>query len=193
IIASRLTGKYCKPFMVGHLSSNFLKGSIRAPENYNLYKKLKPLKKYMLSLGGHKEAMGFKCSVANIPKIKNFWENIKWEFDKKTDGYDCIFDITDLNPSIIEEVTNYLQPFGKGNPEPVFFCKDVHLKNVSVRNNENNRTFWLKKKDAIYEAFSPDTMHNFTRWAEKVDILYTPYIRKHNNLYRIIIKIIGIY
>ncbi|HPP29701.1 MAG TPA: DHH family phosphoesterase [bacterium] len=188
IIASRLAGNYCKPFMVGYLSSNFLKGSIRAPENYNLYENLKPIKKYMVSLGGHKEAMGFKCPVTHIPKIKSFWKGIKWKTGNKKQYYDCPLDIRDINPSIIEEVTNYLQPFGKGNPEPVFLCRNVSFTKISARNNGNNGPFWVKKDGAIYEAvFSSE--HSFMPDKEKVDILYTPSVRRQNNLYRIVLKV----
>ena len=189
IIASRLSGQYCKPFMVGYRSDDFLRGSIRAPEGYNLHKKLKPLNKYMLSLGGHKEAMGFKCTTEYIPQVKKIWKDIKWEAEKPNDYYDCILDISDLNPSIIEEIDVNLEPFGKGNPAPVFLCEDVYLKRVSGRGEENNEgILWLKKNGAIYEAVFPSEQDN-KPVNGKMNILYTPSVRKQNNLYRIILKI----
>jgi len=193
IIASRLVREYKRPFLVGCHSNNFLKGSIRAPENCNLYEKLKPLKKYMDSLGGHRGAMGFKCNQKYISKIRSFWETIEWDIENKDTHYDCILDIRDITPAMIEEVINCLEPFGKGNPEPVFLCKDVHFKKVSVRNSEDTGSFWLKKQDAIYEAVFSGTEKSFTSSTEKIDILYTPSVRKHNNLYRIVLKVKKIY
>ncbi|MCX8082204.1 MAG: DHH family phosphoesterase [bacterium] len=186
IVASRLSGEYHRPFVVGHLSNNFLKGSIRAPENCNLYEKLKPVGKYMVSMGGHRQAMGFKCSVTHIPEIKSFWESIKWKADNKKERYDCYLDIREISPSVIEEINNYLEPFGKGNPEPVFLCDDVYFKKVSMRNSESNILFWVKKDNAIYEAVFQGGSYLLV---EKQNILYTPYIRKQSNLYRIILKI----
>lgn len=194
IIASRLTGKNHRPFLVGNVSNGFVKGSIRAPEGYNLHKILfKPLRKYMISVGGHRGAMGFKCYERNIPQIKEFWENIKWESEDKNNHYDCILDITDIKPVLIEEIFKYLEPFGKGNPEPVFLCKDVCFKKVSTKRSENNRSLWLKKDDAIYKAEIDGSNDSIPLENKKTDILYTPYIYKHNNLYRIVLKIRKIY
>ncbi|MDD3726255.1 MAG: DHHA1 domain-containing protein, partial [Candidatus Ratteibacteria bacterium] len=193
LIASRLTGKYSRPFLVGSISNDYVKGSIRAPENYDIHKYLKPLGRYMISLGGHKEAMGFKCPVKNATKIKDLWYQIKWENTKKQDYYDCPLDIKELNPSTIEEAFEYLQPFGKGNPEPVFLCKDVHLEKVSIRNSSNSGGIWLKKDDAIYETVLNGFIDNIPHNIKKADVLYTPYLRKHNNLYRIILKVRKIY
>lgn len=190
IIASRLTGKYNRPFLVGTISNDAVKGSIRAPENYNLPEHLRDLRKYMLSLGGHREAMGFKCFLKDLPKIKSFWEKIIWMEPEVKHHYDCILDIEELNPSIIEETLSLLEPFGKGNSEPVFLCKDVHFKKVAGKIIEDGTKIWLKKNDTIYEGVLNENRNEIPRTG---DILYTPYIRKQNNLYRIILKIRKIY
>lgn len=188
VIASRLTGKYKRPYLVGCELGDTLKGSIRAPKGYNLYKELKPLAEYMDSLGGHAGAMGFKCHVEYAGKLKRFWEKIEWIPDEPPVYYDVILDIDKLLPDTIKEVNSLLRPYGRENLEPIYFCKDV-LVRTTLRNRKDVKSFWVKKRETIYESFLMDLTREIPSNGEKIDIFYTPSVSGNNGLYRIYLKI----
>jgi single-stranded-DNA-specific exonuclease len=189
VVASRLSGKYNRPYLVGNSSDNLVKGSIRAPKGYNLYKKLEPLSGYMESMGGHSNAMGFKCSAEHLGRIKKFWEDIDWQPEEFNDYYDCELSIDELTPELVNEINEYLEPYGKGNLQPVFLCRDVLVKNI-VRTKNEERIFWVISRDKrMFESLLTDNMMSLPLGEEKIDILYTPYVRENNGLYRLYLKI----
>ncbi len=189
IIASRLSGKYNRPYLVGSTFDNLLKGSIRAPKGYNLYERLKPLREYMHSLGGHSTAMGFKCSAEHLDRIKQFWEDIDWQMEELHNHYDCELNIDELTPELIKEMNDYLEPYGKGNPAPVFLSREVLVKNITRSKNEE-RTFWvIGKKGRMFESFLADNTMDLPVNEARIDILYNPRIMGTNGLYRLYLKI----
>lgn len=190
IIASRLSGKYNKPYLVGAEIEGSLKGSIRAPKGYNLYEKLKPLGEYMLSMGGHQSAMGFKCSTKHIEKIRRFWDEIDWDVQEFKEHYDCELDIEELTPELIKELNEALEPYGKENPAPVFLCRNVVVKNITRTKNEE-RKFWITgKNNRMFEAFLSDDSVDIPLNEARIDILYTPCIRAGKGLYNMYLKIL---
>ncbi|MBN1445133.1 MAG: DHH family phosphoesterase [Candidatus Omnitrophica bacterium] len=189
IVASRLAERHNRPYLVGCKTENFMRGSIRAPKGYNLYEKLKPVDRYMHSLGGHAGAMGFKCGEEYLGKIRKFWEEIEWEPEPSGSSYDCILDIEELTPELIKEINEYLEPFGKGNPEPVFMCRDVVVKGIFRSSRKEKRSFWIKKKNSIYESFLSDGVNASPENGEKINIFYSPRIKGIKGLYRIFLVI----
>lgn len=189
IVASRMAERNNRPYLVGCKTENFVRGSIRAPKGYNLYEKLKPVDKYMHSLGGHAGAMGFKCREEHLGKIKKFWEEVEWERETAESHYDCILDVEELTPELIKEMREYLGPFGKGNPEPVFMCRDVVVKGILRSSQKEKRSFWIKKKNGICESFLSDNVKTSPENGKKINILYTPHFRDNKGLYRIFLVI----
>lgn len=191
VIASRLSGKYNKPYLVGTAADDSLKGSIRAPKGYNLYEKLRPLGEYMHSIGGHPCAMGFKCSAEHLGRIKQFWEEIDWQAEEFQNYYDSELSVNELTPELIKEIDGALEPYGKSNPAPVFLCRNVVARNIARSKNEE-RSFWvIGKDDRMFECFLADDAAALPATGEKIDILYTPCTRGNNGLYRLYLKILN--
>ncbi len=188
IIASRFSGKYNRPFIVCYELDNWIRGSIRAPEGCSLQSFKSDIKQYVDELGGHTQAAGFKCSSKEIKKIKNIWNTTKWKIKKRRD-YDSLLDIENLTPSLIKDIFEYLEPFGQGNPIPVFLSKDISIKRIrSV--SKNNRKCWTKKNSSLFESYILDGV-DIPNNTENTDIYYTPYLRESNGMYRIFLEIIG--
>jgi len=188
IIASRLSEKYNRPFMVCYEKDDFIRGSMRTPEGYYLHTVKCEMEKYMDEMGGHGQAAGFKCSAMHIEELKSVWNSTEWHTDK-IKNYDCELDIDNLNPVLIKEIFYYLEPFGKGNPVPVFLCSDVFIKTIRAEEDPSKK-FWVKKNGSFFEAVSINGI-NLTCGQEKTDIFYTPYLRESGGLYRIFLKISG--
>lgn len=182
IIASRLTEKFYLPFFVASKKGDILKGSARAPENYDLYRKMKKIKDKFLSFGGHKTAIGFKFSVDFEDEIKEYWKSIKIEKKDDDEYFDIVFNIEDIKPEIFEYL-DLLKPYGKGNNPPVFLCRNVFLKEIK---KGEEKKYWVKKKDTIFES-----VFITSKKPEEglKDIFYTPEMKKIDGYYKIVLKI----
>ncbi|MFN4227268.1 MAG: DHH family phosphoesterase [Candidatus Ratteibacteria bacterium] len=181
IIASRLTEKFDLPFFVASKKGKILKGSARAPEDYDLYTKMKKIKDKFLSFGGHKTAIGFKFSTELEDEIKEYWKSIKIEKSKDDEYFDIVFNIEDIKPEIFEYL-NLLKPYGKGNNPPVFLSKDVFLKKIKKGDQEK---YWVKK-NVIFEC---EFLNSKKPEEGKKDIFYTPEIEEIDGYYKITLKI----
>ena len=133
LIANRLLNDYNVPsiiFTEDSTNENFLKGSIRSKEGFNVQKAFESLEKYMVAGGGHALAGGLTI------KAEEF-ENFKHDFIELCKQYK----FTKVEPPSIEiklqdvNFTNYailreFSPFGMGFPEPVFSLRDLSTKSL---------------------------------------------------------------
>ena len=133
LIANRLLNEYNVPsiiFTEDSTDKNFLKGSIRSKEGFNVQKAFDSLSKYMVAGGGHALAGGLTIKA-------NDFDNFKTDFIKLCKEYK----FTKVEPPSIElklqdiNFTNYeilrtFSPFGIGFPEPVFSIRDLPTKSL---------------------------------------------------------------
>ncbi|MCM8804475.1 MAG: DHH family phosphoesterase [Candidatus Omnitrophica bacterium] len=184
IISSRLVERFNLPFLVMSKKKDIIKGSGRAPDNFNLYENMKKIKDKFLSFGGHKNAIGFKFNVKDKEEIENYWKNLKIEnLSKNQEYFDTILDIEDIKPEIFEYL-NLLKPYGKGNNPPVFLSKNVLIKKIKKGNED---IYWAKKGNSIFEC----KVEKNKLKEEIRDIFYTPEIKKIDGYYKIILVIRG--
>ncbi|MCM8809128.1 MAG: DHH family phosphoesterase [Candidatus Omnitrophica bacterium] len=181
IIASRLSEKFGLPFFIASKKGKIIKGSARAPEDYDLYTEMKKIKDKLLSFGGHKTAIGFKFSTEVENQIKEYWKSIKIEKKQDDEYFDIIFDIEDIKPEIFEYL-NLLKPYGKGNKPPIFLSRNVLLKKIKKGEQEK---YWVKK-NVIFEC---EFLNSKKVEEGEKDIFYTPEIKEIDGYYKISLKI----
>ena len=112
------------------------KGSGRSIEGFNLMEAIKYCSDILERYGGHEMAAGLSLSPENIDlfrkKINEYAEDIIDEklMEKaavnRTDGIIGHEDLNSENAYYIEQ----LEPFGEGNPEPVFLCQGLVAENI---------------------------------------------------------------
>ncbi len=129
IVASRIAKRYGKPALLIAIKDNMGKGSARSVKGFDLYEALYEIKEYMNSFGGHLMAAGFTIKKENIKTFTQKFQKIALQ--KKTIkpketvvDYDVNFD--ELEKKFLNELELF-QPFGMGNPEPVFLAKNVKI------------------------------------------------------------------
>lgn len=131
LIASNLTEKYYLPSVIISLSPEVSKGSCRSIKELNIIEALRQYSHLFLDLGGHAGAAGFSLKTKLVPKLE---KSLKKFISQKLSRLD-------LSPSVEVEAemklsaaktANFhaiqkLQPFGIGNPEPLFLFKNVTI------------------------------------------------------------------
>ncbi|MBN1456429.1 MAG: single-stranded-DNA-specific exonuclease RecJ, partial [Sedimentisphaerales bacterium] len=130
IVASRIIDEYFKPAILINSSNGLGQGSGRSIEGFDLYAGLCACSEYLKSFGGHKMAAGLKLEKQNIPAFTDAFEkyaaeNISDEQVISHIDIDGECRISDLDENTVKQL-NLLEPFGQGNPKPVFATKGVH-------------------------------------------------------------------
>ena len=129
IIAGKIKDKYYRPTIILTKGKDRVKGSARSIEGYNIHDELMKVSNLLTSFGGHTLAAGLSLDEVNIDKLRfalnSNWNPINDELIKKV-YIDLGLPIDYINYDLIE-LLNKMEPFGKGNPRPVFGAKKVKL------------------------------------------------------------------
>ncbi len=158
IIAGRIREKYNKPTFVITRADDGLKGSGRSIEAYPMFESLVKVKDCMTKFGGHPMAAGLSMEEDRLEEFRrrlNADAKLTEEDFVKKIVIDVPVPFSYLSLSFIEEL-NLLEPFGTGNPAPLFAQKDLDI--LSVRSlGDKGRVLKMDLKydggyamDAIY-------------------------------------------
>ena len=90
-------------------------------------------------------AAGLKINFSNIENFKIYLEKSLSFYSKslfdRIDYFDSVITANDLNLDLINGIEK-LQPFGKGNPEPIFILKDVIINSIKIIKNKHLLIFF---------------------------------------------------
>ena len=131
IVASRIVEETARPTVLIALDGNEGKGSGRAPGPFDLHAGLSDCRDLLVRFGGHKAAAGvtidasrveeFAARFNDVARSKLTREDLQPEL--RIDAEIPIDDVTDE----LEAVLRHFEPFGVGNPTPVFLSRNVRL------------------------------------------------------------------
>ncbi len=129
IIAGRLREKYHKPVFVLTKGEEGVKGSGRSIEGYHMYERMSDCKQLFTKYGGHKMAAGFSMREEDIDVLRrelnrncNLSEK---DFEEKV-LIDVPMPISYIRKDLVDQFA-LLEPFGNGNPKPVFAQKNIRV------------------------------------------------------------------
>lgn len=156
IVASRLSDKYHCPIILISTDGQTGKGSGRSVKGFNLFEALENCSELLLKYGGHELAAGLTINCENIKdfikKINAYANsNLSEEALIPSIEADCEIDIDKLSIKDVKTLDR-LEPFGMGNPVPVFFIKGVKLSDVSGISMNKHTKLTLKKDSAQIAA-----------------------------------------
>ena len=121
IVAARLVQKYGKPCLVITDDGNEAKGSARSIDGFSLYECISSAKDLLKHYGGHTLAAGFGMESNNLPlferAVEDYAKNVDMPFPRLE--LDCKLRPEFINSDILT-VIDALEPFGAGNPQPMF-------------------------------------------------------------------------
>jgi single-stranded-DNA-specific exonuclease len=130
IVASRLTHKYHRPtIVIGFDESGVGKGSGRSIEGFNLVQALSRCGEGLEKYGGHEMAAGLTIRENNVDLLKQQFGQVTRELLSDDElqprlRLDHEISFSELNFDFLGW-HEMLQPFGNGNPQPLFFAREV--------------------------------------------------------------------
>lgn len=133
IIASRISEEYSKPAIIFEYDGKEHHGSARSVEGFDITAALSSCEPYLLKFGGHAKAAGLSVAeehfvVLEQELLKIAKKQIKKEIFTATIKIDTEISKEDITEETIEKIES-LEPFGYGNPQPVFCVKNIELEN----------------------------------------------------------------
>ncbi|MEI6632093.1 MAG: single-stranded-DNA-specific exonuclease RecJ, partial [bacterium] len=134
IVASKLADRFYRPTILISLNEDLSKGSGRSIKNFHLFDALVKCRKFLDSFGGHSHAVGLLIAKDNIADFKRSINMIAQEKLLLEDllpslEVDMELELSDLNEELAGELER-LEPFGTGNPEPLFYTRNLTLRNT---------------------------------------------------------------
>ncbi len=140
IIAGKVREKYGKPAFVLTKGEDGVKGSGRSIEAYHMYDEISACKELFTRYGGHKMAAGL--SLPDEASVEVFRKRLNESCRLTDDDFEEVIHIDVpmplfyANKEFIRELS-CLEPFGTGNPRPLFARKGIRL--LSGRKLGKNR------------------------------------------------------
>lgn len=140
IIAGRIREKYCKPTFVLTRGEEGVKGSGRSIDAFHMYEEMTKCKELFTKYGGHKLAAGLSLEEKNVDLFRETinanCQLTEEDFEEKVQ-IDVPMPMDYVTVPFIKEL-DLLEPFGNGNPKPLFAQKKVRfLKGRILGQNRN--------------------------------------------------------
>lgn len=131
IVAARITEKYGRPSIVITFDGDKGTGSARSIEGFSVYDAIKACGDFLTHFGGHTMAAGLGIDRENV---ENFFRAINayalsCEETVPTLMLDCKLNPAYINAQLAESL-EALEPFGAGNPQPVFGIFGVRITGI---------------------------------------------------------------
>jgi len=184
IVASRLVEKYYRPSIVLTRQGDVYKGSCRSIAGLHMYEALAACRDTLIQFGGHAMAAGltlecnrledFRCAFSNYVNTHLNYE----DFTPKI-SIEALVAPADWTIPMVEEIA-LLEPYGMGNPRPIFGVRDVRPRTAAAIGADGKH---LRMEVGTREKRVAALYWNYGELAELVteeasDLAYTPSINE---------------
>ena len=187
IVAGRIREKYYKPVFVLTDAEDGVKGSGRSIESYHMYEEMNRCKELFLKFGGHKLAAGLSLTRENVEVFrKRMNENCRLTEDDLCEkvSIDMQLPFAYVNEALVNEL-ECLEPFGKGNPKPVFAEREVMVHQMKILGKNQNVLKMIvsdaqgTKIEGLYFGEIKACMDQISQKNGKIHVTYYPDINEY--------------
>lgn len=184
IVAAKLQARYARPVVLISIdASGEGRGSARSSEDFNMVEALSRCQEYLLKFGGHRAAAGLSLRAELVPDFKRAFEDEVYRQlgAEPTPGkvrIDLIAAFSQIDFALLRGM-EALEPFGQGNPEPVFCTMGVEVISDSIRIlKEQHLRLQLRHGNTVFTAIGFDMAPRYFSepLPRHIDVAYTPQI-----------------
>lgn len=198
LVAGKLVEEFNRPAVVVSQGQDYSRASIRSISGFNIVEILKKTCADLLTAyGGHTMAAGFTVETKNLKEVE---KRLTKEAEKIAQSalvpkqkIDLELELTDLSLGLYEGIKK-LEPFGLGNPEPVFasyglVCQDARVigssgSHLKLKVKKEGESGYLEgigfNMSVLIEKLSPD---------QKINLAYTLSVDEWNQQKKLVLKI----
>lgn len=140
IVAGRVRERYHHPVIVfTPVGDGLVKGSGRSIEAYHMFERLFECRDLMIRFGGHRMAAGMTLRERDLPELErrlNEQSGLCPQDFVPLLNIDVPLPVGNISEKLIRDL-DILEPFGNGNPKPVF--AEQHFRLLSARKYGKNK------------------------------------------------------
>ncbi len=140
IIAGRIRETYHKPTFVLTSGADGVKGSGRSIPAYHMFDEMTKCKELFIKFGGHPMAAGLSMKEENVERLRirlNELSPLQEEDFMPKVTIDMVMPIDYISEELIDELS-LLEPYGTGNPKPLFAEKDIAVLHWKIIGKDHN-------------------------------------------------------
>ncbi|MEJ2201172.1 MAG: single-stranded-DNA-specific exonuclease RecJ [Desulfuromonadaceae bacterium] len=176
IVASRLVERYHRPTVLIALADGLGKGSARSIRGFHLYEALDRCCQHLLGFGGHAYAAGLSLAAGSADDFSAAFESAAAALTADDLIPQLLHDgevlLQELDPATVTQLAG-LQPFGMGNPEPVFVVNGVRTQQAAVVGNDHLR-FTARQDGYSLPCIAFGMAERLALLTGEMDLLCTP-------------------
>jgi single-stranded-DNA-specific exonuclease len=179
IVAARITEKYYRPSIVISLENGVGTASCRSVEGFHLYRALSDCSDVLENFGGHEGAAGLTIKEENVTTFRNMINEVAQKVLENvnlvpTISIDGEVPLSRLNLSL-HEVLDTMEPFGEGNPEPIFCTRNLTVLSAPQVMGKETLKFWVTDGNVSISAvgFGMAKFREMIQVKSVVDLAYT--------------------
>lgn len=151
LIASRLSEKYHRPCIALTKSGSGYKASARSISGFDITRFLRSLSEYLESVGGHAAAAGFSISSKQLDAFEHeaLERAVREIYDDALErvlAVDCDMPLALAALPLARELAT-LEPYGVGNPKPVFHSRGALVSAQLLGKKNNHLKLTVKHQD----------------------------------------------
>jgi single-stranded-DNA-specific exonuclease len=195
IVASRLIDKYYRPTVILTRSGEVIAGSARSVNGFNVYEAIHACRDHLLGYGGHFAAAGVTLLPEQVAAFMlKFEETVAATIQPHSLVPELLIDaelpFEAIKPSFYN-ILEQMQPFGPGNPQPVFIARG--LTDIGSRIvKEQHIRFSLQQNAIVMDGigFGLAGKFHILQTGAPIDLVFTLEENEWNNQKNLQLKVI---
>lgn len=179
IVAAKIMERYYRPSIVISVDEDGVgTGSARSIDGFHLHNALQGCAGYLETFGGHEGAAGLTIREENLEAFRRLINELAHEVLEArrlipTVFVDCEIPLSSVTLDLAV-IMESLEPFGEGNPVPVFCSRELTVKGVPQILGKETIKFWVSDGDYTLSAigFGLARYQGMIREGAKIDLAY---------------------
>jgi single-stranded-DNA-specific exonuclease len=197
IVCSKLIERYHRPTILLAVEDGQAKGSARSIHGFKLVEHLRQLEGFLDKYGGHDHAAGLTLRAERLEAFAAAFEALARE--KLTPQalepilkLDVELPVDGVGFDLVEQLQR-LEPFGMGNPEPVFLARGVRVLDTRQVGGEGKHLkLVLEAAGTGLDAIAFGHGHRAVQPGQKLDLAYVPELNSYRGKNGLQLRIKGL-
>jgi single-stranded-DNA-specific exonuclease len=185
LVAGRLADEFYRPVILVKIGPEISRGSARSIREFDLMSALKSCHHLLTRYGGHARAAGFNVPTRDLPQVQKKLRSLAEEQLTGLDLRPRINIDAELSLSVFAkgafEDMRQLEPYGMGNPAPIFLSRKVEVVEQRLVGNQNDHIKLKLKQDGIvWDTMGFRLGSYMGELARHIDVVYSVEVDNYN-------------
>jgi len=185
LVAGRLADEFYRPVILVKIGTEISRGSARSIREFDLMSALKSCHHLLTRYGGHARAAGFNVPTRDLQQVQKKLRSLAEEQLTGLDLRPRINIDAELSLSVFAkgafEDMRQMEPYGMGNPAPVFLSRKVEVVEQRLVGNQNDHIKLKLKQDGIVWDTMGFRLGSYVgELARHIDVVYSVEVDNYN-------------